>query len=530
MKSLEQDVAMALAMLRRRINGHQSRIYRLHPEVLSHIASKLPRNALVKATHVSHHWRTVLLAFPSLWADVSFLYEEQAPVFAERSKSAPIYVTIAPFRVLSPTEIKLLKHHATRIETLVIYGFNPRVWTLLPSMRLRKLDIALDETGGSRHADANLNLPTVTTLMVQGSDTFPFNVPQLTKLRVYSGETLMICELLHLLNNCPLLEELEIGYNRGAITRDDVGTVELPHLRLYNHHMNTNTHLVLFDYLRVPPFCSVVFHYWNGSTDSHQPHADTPFYNPSPLACTKRVKVKTVEQKGGSIDATIELIDVRGTRARLMRNLGRTRFDGILDHSIVDGLYVTYLKGLDTFTVDVFCVGGPAPWSFGSAQEVLSHLGGIRTLVLSGAVVMSYLEALSPEPDEDAEEDSNTDGWLCPRLSVLVIHVQNFFYYNNGDIMELLVGAAQRRKEAGIPFKFVSMFISTSWDEYEYGPLESSPVLELLRGSVEKIELAFGDDVMDWDIDNFFFDGLSIRRDQYLFPEQTRYDPWYDPL
>ena len=171
----------------------------------------------------------------------------------------------------------------TRVEALNICGFDLRVWTLLPPTPLRKLDITLNKTGGSRRADANLNLPTVATLTVRDGDTFPFDVPQVTKLQVHSGETLTIYELFHLLNHCPLLEELEIGYDLGAITRGEVGTVEHPHLRLYNYHTSINTHLVLFDRLCIPPSCSAV-----GTVPQNRANlTPTPFYNPSPLGGIK---------------------------------------------------------------------------------------------------------------------------------------------------------------------------------------------------------------------------------------------------
>ena len=101
-KSLEMDVLVALAMLRRRINSHESPVYRLHSELLSLIASRLAKDDLIKATHISYHWREVLLAHPSLWSTIEFSQyqsaSEQAATFFSRSKSATIHVSL-PRRV-----------------------------------------------------------------------------------------------------------------------------------------------------------------------------------------------------------------------------------------------------------------------------------------------------------------------------------------------------------------------------------------------------------------------------------------------
>jgi len=141
-------VATTLALLRRRINAYESKIYRLHPEVLSLAASYLPREDLVKATHVSHSWRAVLLDFPSLWVDVDFGREEEALTFFKRSGSTPISVSMD---VGYPNDFSVrgtfLMEHATRIESLVISGleyFMRYGQTLLPPMvSLRSLCVSL---------------------------------------------------------------------------------------------------------------------------------------------------------------------------------------------------------------------------------------------------------------------------------------------------------------------------------------------------------------------------------------------------
>ena len=112
-ESLEQDPILMLAVLRRRINAYNSRSYRLYPEILSRAASYLPNDALVKATHVSYHWCSILLSSPRLWTLVNFLREKEALVFLKRSKSAPISGFMdVPYRPSHTTSIDLLNQHA----------------------------------------------------------------------------------------------------------------------------------------------------------------------------------------------------------------------------------------------------------------------------------------------------------------------------------------------------------------------------------------------------------------------------------
>ena len=502
-------MATTLAMLRRRINASESRVYRLHPELLSLVASYLPREALIKATHVSHRWRTILLSSPRLWTDLNFFRREQLLPFLKRSKSAPISIFIAiPFVPDLETAYNFLAQHAKRIETLTIIGMGPHLPISLPPMpSLRELECVWDCPLANDPAD-RIILPAVTTFIVRGCGTLPFIVPQLTKLQVYSDARLGIDELLHFLDRFPLLEELRVGYDAGIITPPHHDPIELPRLRLYGHYTSADTDLRLLDKLSLPPSCSVVMNYKNSY--STRRGVDNPFYNPSPLDDLKRISFRMTNPQEYFVDGAVELIDASNRRVLLEAYIGRRLLDDI------KGIhYVNYLINLDASTVELLCVEGPDPWELGYAKEVLFCLKGIRTLVLSDLVVASYIMALDPESGED--EDASIDFWLCPELAVLVVHAREFSDQFGEDILESLPGVARRRKDAGMPFKSISLFISRSWDEYTYGPMESCVVLERLRSCVEKLEIIMGDDAMDWDMDDYFFDGLEIRRDRQLF-------------
>lgn len=77
---------------------------------------------------------------------------------------------------------------------------------------------------------------------------------------------------------------------------------------------------------------------------------------------------------------------------------------------------------------------------------------------------------------------------------------------------------AQERKEGGVPLRSVSLFVRSPWDEEEHGPVESCRALEQLRGCVEELEIVIGNDVLDWNVGDYFFGGLDVRRGQKRYP------------
>ena len=514
MKSLEQDVATTLAMLRRRINAHESPVYRLHPELLSLAASHLQNKYLFKAAQVSHRWRKTLLSFSSLWSDIHISWGRGHFTFLERSKSAPVNVFMGiPHYTSHAAATEFLNRHATKIETLTVVVHEDDIPRLLPPMpSLKKLDLSWDRTLSLRHRADEFTFPTVTTLTVRRGYAFPFNVPWLTRLQVHSEPALSITKLLDFLNACPFLEELEVDYNEE--TERDHDTIDLPRLRLYSHSTSTDAHLCLFDKLSFPSSCSVVFNYWNGPSDLDRFYYEVlPFYNPSPLADIKRINLKTDDD-----DATVELIDAKNNRAYLVVYVGMSWQYPNVDRDITES-YVSYLESIDIHTVEVLCVRGPTIWDPDHAEDVLSCLGKIRTLVLSDPAAIPYIRALGLEFD-NPDGNNTANGLLCPILGTLVVHAWEFRNSRNEHILERLPVVAQRRKDAGIPFESVSLFIGCSWYEPEPVPMELLPALEQLKECVEKFDMVVGDDALDWNLDDYFFDGLDVRRDRHPFRDQ----------
>ena len=152
-------------------------------------------------------------------------------------------------------------------------------------------------------------------------------------------------------------------------------------------------------------------------------------------------------------------------------------------------------------------------------EGVLSRLENIRTLVVSELVSLSYILPLGTESNDrtHADGDNDTNGWLCPMLDTLVIFSWEFRDVKTPVILEYLLATAIRRKDSGIPFKTVSLFIHNPWDERQLIPMRSWLTLEQMRGCVDELEVVTGDDAFDWSMDDYFFDGLDLRRDRHIF-------------
>ena len=244
---------------------------------------------------------------------------------------------------------------------------------------LKKLVVSRDRVYGLRtliNGPTNrLTFPTVTTLDVRGDDgTFPFRPPRLTKLKVHLSDLGhpmdKMDNLFRALKSCPLLEELEVEYNRGTTTVSASDTVHLPNLRFYSHSTRGKDHLDLFDKISFPPSCS-----WS----SYTPETVGFIYGP----------VLTGLHAGRL-----------SRRSRLFCTLPweprHPRRRGLMCRRAIHG--------------------EPLP----SEAAAVASGGGIRILVPSsrhhedGSIAISYILALAPNLVQYPSEGPGTNEWPCP--------------------------------------------------------------------------------------------------------------------
>ena len=102
---------------------HPQRSVLIPSELLLLVASNLESDTdLVRATHVSHHWRITLRSHLSLWSHLDFEDTGRTLAFLEKS---PLHVTLVRDSRVSPL-VEPLRQHATRITTLILSIVHPR--------------------------------------------------------------------------------------------------------------------------------------------------------------------------------------------------------------------------------------------------------------------------------------------------------------------------------------------------------------------------------------------------------------------
>ena len=512
---MEIDLLAALAVLRRRINSHESPIYRLHPELLALVASRLTRDDLVKATHISYHWRMILLDHSSLWSTLDFSRRPGwAAVFFTRSRLATIHVSLPILSSIAPDSLKSLKQSAERIATLGVGNYESQKELLLrvtPSLKTLSLY--------SRHTDSllregvSLHFPVLETLSIRNINPPPFLAPRLTRLDFNNiwAEPQSVDRLLSLLSNSPLLEELSVQLDCDPNTPIDHDVVHLRHLRVYTHVTETTFYPRLFNMLSCPSTCYVTFAVSRCSFKLENPIP--PFEKPAPLVHPGRIKLKaTGTDRKDWVEGTVEIIEV-GPINKQFRLTQQVILDDIAWETAlgdaINPLFPDLVEGINRNLVEMLCVEEGALW-FGErrrcVEEVLDHLENIKTLIICDSAIGPFLETLAPA------EAVGTDGLRCPKLESLVVYTKSGDPAG-GEIIEPIFRVARKRNEAGFPFGSISVF-SPRLENLAGDPDGIESGVEESRKWIDSFKLVTGKDAMDWNVDDYFLDGLrGIRRD-----------------
>ena len=516
---------MALAALRRHINLSESPLYRLPPDLVSEVASHLTSETdLVNATHVSYHLRNTLLSQQSLWSHLDFKNEMRARMFFELSGQTPLHIDLAQDIRRTVASLPELRRQSKRIATLKL-----RFWSIqkmflsepLPSLRRLEIfyDYYYDENWEEEWDDSwapvwgptekatSWTFPSLTTLVVRNLNPVLFHTPRLTRLRFHDWENPIDTDkLLIFLDNCSLLEDIDISYleewNQGQRNL----AVSLPSLRNFTQTTFYEAcPLTVFNMLSLTPLCSVTLKFQTrGKTTPETDDTLPRFKNPGYLADIKRVKLRTThDAEGNEVAGTLELINTEGTMVRSERMDPKKKAHWPLGHGskryLHNGAHLDFLKMLDGRSVETVCIDGCALRD-GVAVEFLMEalgLGNVKTLILCHSATRPCLSALDEGP---------VGGSRSQRFSpihTLIIRPDPEPHFLRDIVLKPLLSIALKRKVAGCPFRSVLLFLSGG-ERWGWGE-----VLDELKTCVEKLEVVMGDEIFDWDVDEYFLDGLD---------------------
>ena len=534
MKALEDGLHATLAILRRHINPLESPLYRLTPDLFPEVASHLASETdLVNATHVSYYLRNNLLFRPSLWSHLNFRHEMSSRAFFERSGQAPLHLDLPVDTSRTVGFLTELRRQSKRISTLKL----PR-WPIqkkflsVPLPSLRRLEIsfgyyhvdnqnqdwdAWEQVWGPTENATSWSFPSLTSLVIYNLLPIAFYIPRLTYFKFWDVESPTDPgELLNFLDNCPLLEHIDLFYSHGQWREQDL-VVSLPNLRTYTEAtLLQECPLTVLNNLSLPPSCSVTLRFQSVVTAMGVDGMFPRFKNPDYLAQIKRVKLTTtLDTYGKEVGGTLELINTKGAmvcseRMDPKKKGNWPRMQGDKDHPHV-AAHLNFLKNLDGRSVEILCIDGCA-WLDAVTIDFLKealNFGGVGTLILSRGAVESCLWALSRE--------SNASGYGRRFLPVhtLIIRSEIENFWLDVQVLEPLLATARKSEVAGFPLRSVSLFLSV--DRRRDGVLEElrrrveefREYFEELRERVEKLEIFTGDDVLDWDVDKYFLDGFD---------------------
>ena len=221
-------------------------VNRLPPEVLAKVLSfRHDERDLISATHVCGRWRSTLLSTPLLWTNIIFGGPDRNSTYLERSKGAPLHVTIGG-SALGPSTGDM--PWIGRINSLCISGDKEQIESIagklcLPAPLLQSLAFSRPPGpqdwmagGHSIHIPPGFlcqrvpSLRNLAFLSISPSPVTGIPLRHLTNLRC-TNSVVVIKELLTLLESAPLLEVLILEFGGGPLSVKPRKYVTLSKLR-----------------------------------------------------------------------------------------------------------------------------------------------------------------------------------------------------------------------------------------------------------------------------------------------------------
>ena len=478
------DIVSTVALLRRMINHHDSRIHRLPPEILATVACHLENNtSLVTAAHVCHFWRTTLLSSPRLWTHLDFTNEECALVFLKRSKLALLSINLVDAR--DPLEIvrESLNEIATRVTKLQAeHGTFLDELLDWPMPMLEVLEVTQSD---EFPPDESTHLPSLTSLIISGFDPLRYHAPLLTSFRlthgsIISSRGLTTSVLLDFLRNCPLLEDVFLNRD---VRPDSNEVVSLPFLHSFTHESTRDKYQpYLFEQLSLPSTCRValvidVTEHRSNPWIPGLPTLRGSFY----LSDIRTIKITTSSCNPDSCNSDTKHVTFRTKLVDFVRKA--ISFDRVSYHSKQPSAFshqdlFGIFKNIKITSVEKLCFEHyPAHTDFTLPDftpvivQELRKFQNLKTLVLVECNTTLFFDGSSS----------------CPTIDTLVVysrHRANLIRPNLSHVQKFAVS----RKEVGYPLKTVKLVLPSA------KPYAS--VLEELTNCVGSVKVRSDDDAL----------------------------------
>ena len=461
--------------------------------------------SLIAATHVCHLWRTTLLSSPRLWSHLDFANEKRALAFLERSKSVPLRVDLMGVEDPSETIRESLNKMTTKMTTL--WAVHDSFLSELLAQPMPALEVLEITDSCDCPKKPIRHFPSLTSLVIHGSDRLRFRAPILTVFRITHDPVLgslrlgLTANSIHaFLRSCPLLQVASLDCGDMDTHLDSNEVVSLPFLRSFTHESYCDSYqLCLLDPLSLPSSCRVVLGIDVTGCYNNPWVLDLPTpRNTSYLSDVRTIKIAARTRELDVIEEhvtfKIEFLSSAGTTITFNRSSfydgrpSRFSYEGFLD--IPENIGI---GSVDTLCFDHYPVITHYTIPHVSPEHIaegLRKFQNLKTLILVECDIIPFLDDISS----------------CPVLDTLVIYSMDLvdpFGPTAVDVVKLVQEFAISRKEVGSPLKALTLVLPST--------LLHPPELELLSIFVGLVEVVTGDDALCWDLDEYLQG--AIRKD-----------------
>lgn len=257
---------------------------------------------------------------------------------------------------------------------------------------------------------------------------------------------------------------------------DDV--VPLPHPHSLTQTLHRDLHRAgILNSLYLLPTCSVVLRCVTGPTNGSPPLNLPNLRNTSYFARVKWVIVYAEGCLGLKVGTTLDFVHDRGTRFTVTTEFFNYSFDLSTEHTGGENIK------LSASVAEVLCAGS-------HRYVKLDNYQCPTTLILSRSVVDLYLELLA--------KPEHPNVYKSLRVSVLFIALSLL----TSNLVRCLLDNARACAEVGLLLTTITLAYPSTHTPDDLAAVEK------LRECVERVGLLFEDEVLDWNLDKYFLDGV----------------------
>ena len=425
--ALEYDALQVLSLVRS-IKNTFAPINRTPPEVLSLIPDCLEdynkdRN-LITLTHICRSWRKIFVSRPSLWAKLNFKNVDKTRVYIERSRSAPLGISLSSFH--EGEALLLAIPHIHRLKTLWVSGNPVQVLPVLaghffrPFPLLDKLKICFQSDQAPTLPDGLFNgdLSSLRELAVTGVITaLPWrDLSNLTTFKLHDAPEyrILLTQLLDFFESAPYLCHIEL--HDSFLSSPDAPTervVPLPHLKDLSI-ITDRPHSNLLNHLSTPAGASLFLEFRLNSEDppipSYVPESSGSLHNLSHITAVNLC-----------FDSDNMAIQFSGPSGKL-----RVFWEWKPKEeqpNVGTSLIIQFLSKLDILRTRWLVITRCRYWLYDPAQtakstlyQILHRMEDLRTLIPIGCGDLPFIHTLNP--DKNLSKIA-----LCPRLEEIVFYI-----------------------------------------------------------------------------------------------------------